>query len=186
MRPLEAARRLTGISTPFGGVSFAPPTESERAAAHHVITFLEDRRVLYNPLELDSGRDHVLASVQEIRRELIRVARDHDRENALGSALRAMAAACRKFLDEATVARYREIPVMGQQTFFHPNIPIIWNSALGELRGVMGIHIAELASHYDVDVADELAVILPAEVGDDEVNLDETLRGLHDDSGNWA
>lgn len=148
MRPLEALRRLTGFSTPFGGVSFAPASESERAAAHHVITFLEDRRALYNPLELDGGQEQVIASVQEIRRELVRVAREHERESTLGVQLRAMAAACRKFLDEATIGTTGFVPVTGETMQLAPGLPIVWNSALGELRGVIGIHIALLASRY--------------------------------------
>jgi len=52
MRPSEIAKRLTGISTPFGGVSWVAP-EAEVAVARRVIRFLEDRRVLYNPSELE-------------------------------------------------------------------------------------------------------------------------------------
>ena len=41
MRPSEIAKRLTGISTPFGGVSWVAP-EAEVAVARRVIRFLED------------------------------------------------------------------------------------------------------------------------------------------------
>jgi len=36
-------------------------------------------------------------------------------------------------------------------------------AALGELRAVFGIHIAQLAVKYGIDVEDELAAILPIE-----------------------
>ena len=38
---------------------------------------------------------------------------------------------------------------------------IEFNQALGELRGVFGIHIGMIAAKYGLDVEDELASILP-------------------------
>ena len=34
--------------------------------------------------------------------------------------------------------------------------------ALGEMRGVFGVHAAQIAVRYGIDVPDELAIILPA------------------------
>lgn len=42
-------------------------------------------------------------------------------------------------------------------------------SALGELRGIVGIHIALMAARYGLDVQGDLAAILPAEVDNQEV-----------------
>jgi len=39
----------------------------------------------------------------------------------------------------------------------------IFNSALGELRGIIGIHVAALATMHGLDVEGDLASILPAE-----------------------
>jgi hypothetical protein len=36
-----------------------------------------------------------------------------------------------------------------------------FNSAVGELRGVFGIHIAAIAAQNGIDVEDDLAIILP-------------------------
>jgi hypothetical protein len=49
MKFSEIANRLTGISTPFGGASWKP-AEMEIEGARRVIAFLEDRRVLYEPV----------------------------------------------------------------------------------------------------------------------------------------
>lgn len=57
----EIANRLTGISTPFGGTSWQP-AELEIAGARRVIAFLEDRRVLYDPCEIEVP-DHCVRSV---------------------------------------------------------------------------------------------------------------------------
>jgi hypothetical protein len=37
--------------------------------------------------------------------------------------------------------------------------------ALGRLRGLVGVQIGELAAEYDLDVSEELATIVPDEVG---------------------
>jgi hypothetical protein len=53
MKFSEIANRLTGISTPLGGVSWQS-SDLEVSAARRVIAFLEDRRVLYAPEEMES------------------------------------------------------------------------------------------------------------------------------------
>jgi hypothetical protein len=81
----------------------------------------------------------------------------------LCSSLRAMRAACRKFLDaiddrDGIVIRYGH----------HHGHWASWRfgGALGELRGVFGVHIARLAAQNGIDVEDDLARILPG--SDDE------------------
>src|SRR5687768_8950801 len=52
----DLTSRLTGMSIPIFGMSWTPPA-SERDAAKRVVTFLEDRRVLYNNgVKFDSFR----------------------------------------------------------------------------------------------------------------------------------
>jgi hypothetical protein len=70
MKFTEIANRLTGISTPLGGMSWQP-NEVEVSAARRVIAFLEDRRVLYAPDELEV-QSHCVHSVLEIRHFLKR------------------------------------------------------------------------------------------------------------------
>jgi hypothetical protein len=38
----------------------------------------------------------------------------------------------------------------------------VFNGALGELCGVFGVHLAQLAAQYGLDIEDDLASILPA------------------------
>lgn len=156
MKFKEIAKRLTGFSSPIFGVSWNPP-ESETSVAKRVIAELEDRRVLYNPSEMEVPH-HCVQSVTEIRRMLSAELGAIDSNSALSKSLRAMRSACRKFLD--TVGADERIVHYGA----HPGHFASWqfNGAIGELRGVFGVHLAQIAAQHGLDIEDELAAILPA------------------------
>jgi hypothetical protein len=153
----EIASRLTGISCPIFGVAWNPP-EAHISKTKNIITFLEDRRVLYAPSEMETP-SYCVQSVLEIRRFLTTELTGLDFESDLAQSLRAMRAACRKFLDTAQDDERRIITFGGQ---FNHWASWVFNAALGELRGVFGIHIARLAAQHGLDVEDDLAAILPA------------------------
>jgi hypothetical protein len=82
----EIANRLTGISTPLLGVSWQP-TDLEVSAARRVIAFLEDRRVLYAPEEMEMA-EHCVRSVLEIRHFLSDEIGKHDTGSGFAASLR--------------------------------------------------------------------------------------------------
>jgi hypothetical protein len=65
MKFREVIARITGISVPAFGLQWTPP-EADRAIAKRVLTFLEDRRVLYVPSEMEVPY-HGVQSVLHIR-----------------------------------------------------------------------------------------------------------------------
>ena len=156
--------RLTGIDVWVFGVSWNPP-ESERSIARRVLASLEDRRVLYAPYHFEVLEDCV-DSVFEVRSLLTEELTKLDPDRELAHSLSAMRAACRKFLslmyprDEPT---FRWRTSFGDEGFY---------SALGEMRGVFGVHIAKIAASYGLDVEDDLATILPAAEENDEEESD--------------
>jgi len=111
MKFSEIANRLTGISTPLVGVSWQP-TDLEVSAARRVIAFLEDRRVLYAPEEMEVA-SHCVDSVLEIRRFLSAELGKLETKSEFAASLRAMRAACRKFLDR--------VGVDGRETVLYAN-----------------------------------------------------------------
>jgi hypothetical protein len=172
LKSRKVASRLTGISSPIFGVSWNPPA-AELTVARRVIAFLEDRRVLSadESIEVPS---HCVSSVIELRRYLTSAIQQLGNSD-LCSSLRAMRAACRKFMESVDdrggiVVRYG---------FDHGH----WASwrfgaALGELRATFGLHIAKIATQNGLDVEDELAQILPAsDVEDDGDPAATTLGG---------
>lgn len=149
--------RLRGISVPIFGVSWNPP-EIEITKARRIIAFLEDRRVLYDPSQVEVPR-YCIHSVIEIRSFLTSELGELNFDDEFAKSLRAMRAACRKFLDkvgdeEGDVVRF------GSQLNHYASW--IFIGALGELRGFFGSHVAKIAAEYGLDVEDSLASILPA------------------------
>jgi hypothetical protein len=175
MKFSEIANRLTGISTPLVGVSWQP-TDLEVSAARRVIAFLEDRRVLYAPEEMEVA-SHCVDSVLEIRHFLSGELGKLETKSEFAASLRAMRAACRKFLDR--------VGVDGRETVLYANHHGHWASwtfysALGEMRGTFGVHLAKIAAEFKLDIEDRLASILPANAeadsGDDDRRPDRPAR----------
>ena len=163
MKFSEIANRLMGISTPLVGVSWQP-SDLEVSAARRVIAFLEDRRVLYAPDELEVP-DHCVRSVLEIRHFLSAELGKLETGSELAGSLRAMRAACRKFLER--------VGTDGRETVLYANHHGHWASwtfysALGEMRGTFGVHLAKIAAEFKLDVEDRLAEILPARATDSD------------------
>lgn len=156
MKFSEIASRLTGISSPIGGISWES-SEPEPKAARRVVAFLEDRRVLYAPDEMEDT-SHCIHSVIEIRHFLTDEIGKLTGASAFSENLRAMRAACRKFLDR--------VGVDGQDVALYARHRGHWASwtfysALGEMRGIFGIHLARIAAQFKIDIEDKLASILP-------------------------
>lgn len=95
---MSIARRVNGISTPFGGVSWNP-TEDKRDIVRRLVTRLEDKRVLYNDYHDEYG-PWVEESVIEMRSILTEILQTCSDDDKLAEPIRAMRAACRKFLND--------------------------------------------------------------------------------------
>lgn len=160
MKFREIVSRLTGLSNPVFGVSWQPP-EAHCTIARRVLAFLEDRRVLYSPSEVESP-SHCVHSVIEIRHFLTQELGALPAKSELAQSLSAMRAACRKFMDSVQAENGHIIQYGASQGHFASWVFI---SALGELRGVFGIHVAALAAGYGLDLESELATIVPAKAG---------------------
>ena len=153
MKFAEIMNRLTGISTPFGGASWQP-AEMEIEGARRVIAFLEDRRVLYEPSEMEVP-SHCVHSVIEIRHHLSDELGKLDSGSELAASLRAMWAACRKFLER--------VGIDGRNGVHHAS----W-----------GFH-SWTAAAFKLDLEDRLASILPANADADSSDDDQPFRKLY-------
>jgi hypothetical protein len=146
----KIAKSLTGISTPVFGISWNPPA-TERDVVRKLVLFLEDRRALYHPYDMENPH-YIVDSILEIRKHLTDVLQTLDEGSELIAHLRALRAACRKFLD------FFDEKKLGRRFYYPDSL-----TALGELRGVFGLHIAQLCVKYGIDVDGVLEIILPVE-----------------------
>ena len=158
----DVARRITGFSTPIFGVSWKPPA-AERDTVRAFLTFLEDRRVLFNPHHLEVEWQ-VTESIQQIRTHCNQAIAELPDTSPAVPPLRGIRAACRRFLDEP----HSDFPHMG----FHPGRGATdgpgFFTALGEFRAVVGVHVGNLAVTFKIELEPELASILPPEDTDAE------------------
>ena len=141
----ELASRLNGVQIPIFGVQWVP-TEPERKVVRDVLTFFEDRRVLYNPCAWELAQE-VSDSVLRIREVLTDAIQRLGEDSHAAPAMRAMRAACREYLD-------------GSRHHFSHDLSI----GLGRLRALFGLQIAFLAIQYGINLEDDLASIIPPEL----------------------
>lgn len=161
----KLVNRVTGFELPIigGGISWNPPT-SDVEVAEQLITYLEDRRALYQPYQCETA-SYVVSSILEIRKRLTQDLEQLDRSSPLAQSLLAMRAACREFLDRVEgvdphIMFYRPGPIWDRNE-------IDFFMALGELRRTMGIHAAQIAVRYGVDVEEVLVQIFPSPPSED-------------------
>lgn len=161
MRFTQIMDRLTGFSLPVvgGGVSWRP-SPSEAAIARRLITALEDRWVLYNPSEAEIP-EHCVRSVIEIRQLLTATIRDAGSDGNLAKHAQGMRAACRSFLNRVQSPQHDVLTFARDWGHWAS-----WefHDALGQMRALFGVHIAQIAVRYRIDVEDDLARILPTSI----------------------
>lgn len=145
--------RVTGIDTPFGGLSWEK-TDGDREIARRVVTFLEDRRVLFGDRHCED-EGHCVASALEIRAFLTEQITAANPGKDLENSLRAMRAAARKFVDAGGPN--------GRDSFRSHSMYEAdgFGMALGDLRTSVGFLLAMILSQYPIPVEAELASILP-------------------------
>ncbi|WP_125805257.1 DUF6650 family protein [Actinoplanes sp. ATCC 53533] len=160
------SKRLTGIQIPPGWGASWETIEGDKEVARKVITFLEDRRLLFGTRHW--GQEDGFSCVRSaltIRSMLSEQLSRASPGKTLEQHLRAMRAACRRFVDEA-----------GHEAEGFVN-PMHFGAAIGDLRTSVGYSIAAIADHFQIPVEEELATILPPE--DDP----SWIPGFEDDEG---
>ena len=146
--------RITGVSTPWLGVSWEY-RESDADVVRRVFSFLEDRRVLYEPLNAQIFF-YVSQSAAEIRQMLTRELGTGSVGEQLSESLQAIRMALRRFMDDLEKIEQRERSESLDALEIHDQQVL----ALGEMRGRVNSILALLAEKYKIEVAEELAAAL--------------------------
>jgi hypothetical protein len=147
----ELTTRLTGILIPADRINWKPPVD-ERDKARRLLLYLAGQRALHYPYDREIG-SFIVQSILDISERLTCDIESLSTDSLLRKILRAVQAACHKFLDE------NQSPSAGYGGPYQAQL----YCTLGELRALLGIHIARIAFIYDLEVDACLGDILPPE-----------------------
>lgn len=158
LNPSVIFSRITGISTPVLGLQWNAPVRNAEYA-RRIISFLEDRRVLYAPWNQEIVA-FATGSIEEIRDRLTELLDECGNRPKLAKPLKTMRSACRDFLTATQEIQGYVV----QEAVFQEK----WDPAakkyfveLSRLRTIFGISIADIVLEFHIEVAEELAAIIP-------------------------
>lgn len=137
--------RITGIDTPFGGVSWEY-TETAKHGIQELFYFLETKRVLTNPIEMEK-KDWCSRSAIEIKTKIAEVLGKYHFNAETISCLRSMADACNSFLDCLDVVPNEDIIYKNSSGDWEN---IIYSKAMRTFRAVLKEKIELLSTAYNL------------------------------------
>ena len=88
---------LNGFSTSLGGISWNKTTSSKEMFTH-LLFFLESKRILVNPIELEF-KDWCIESVLKIKQQLVSITQELKLKDFDADIIRNMIDACNDYLD---------------------------------------------------------------------------------------
>ena len=91
---------LNGFSTSIGGISWNKTTSSKELFTH-LLFFLESKRILVNPIELEF-KDWCIESVLEIKQQLVNITQEVKLKDFDADRIRNLIDACNNYLDTVT------------------------------------------------------------------------------------
>ncbi len=148
--------RITSVSTPWFGIGWEY-RESDADVVRRVFSFLEDRRVLYEPLNAQIF-SYVGQSAAEIRQMLTQELGTGLVSEQLSQPFKAIRSALRKFMEDLEALEQRQRSGLSDPLEIH-DLQVL---ALGEMRGRVNPILASLAEKYRIEVEEELAAALQA------------------------
>ena len=91
---------LNGFSTYLGGISWSKTTSSKEMFTH-LLFFLESKRILVNPVELEF-KDWCIESVLDIKQQLVNITQEVKLKDFDADRIRNLIDACNQYLDVVT------------------------------------------------------------------------------------
>lgn len=142
--------RLIGMSGPIAGVEWDPP-EDEQSRVEELFEYFASRRGLYRAYNSEMAQFAASMAI-EVRDRLADEFALQRHDNPFRESLIAMHAACDKMLEKVRHTEGLEY-----------RLELYYACCMGEMRAIIGIHIARLAAIYDVDIPGDLSAILPGQ-----------------------
>lgn len=137
--------RITGIDVPFGGISWEY-TETEKQAIQKLFFFLESKRLLTNPIEMEI-KQWCIESALEIKRRLVDTLSECDFSKDTIGCIRSMIGACNDFLDRLDTVKETGIIFKNEEGDWANSA---FSSAMKQFRNVFRENINLLSSVYGI------------------------------------
>ena len=140
--------RTTGINIPFGGISWEY-TETEKQAIQKLFFFLESKRLLTNPIEMEI-KQWCIESALEIKRRLVDILSECDFSKDTISCIHLMIDACNDFLDRLDTVQETGIIYKNEKGDWANSA---FSSAMKQFRNVFRENINRLSSIHKITFA---------------------------------
>lgn len=127
--------------------------DDDREIVRRLFNLLEDRRMLWKDFSLEI-EEHCFRSADIARQQIGQLLDNPEISAGLTAKMKAIQRAFRDFMDDAGDDQQWGHRYAGTGT---DRLSV----ALGTLRGLVGVQLGELAALYEVDVAGDLATIVP-------------------------
>ena len=133
---------LSGISTPFGGISWNRNV-SGKDMFSYLLLFLESKRILVHPIDMEK-KEWCIESVLEIRNTLVSAAQNVSLSQFDAETLRKMIDGCNTYLDAVSPMNLPAIIFKNGDKWED----ISFDNAMKAFRNVFRTEIAKVESHY--------------------------------------
>jgi hypothetical protein len=144
--------RPTGLSLWGVGAQWEHK-DDDREIVRRLFNLLEDRRMLWKDFSLEI-EEHCFRSADIARQQIGQLLDNPEISPELSGKMKAIQRAFRDFMNDAGDDQHWEHRHAGMGT---DRLPV----ALGTLRGLVGVQLGDLAALYEIDVAGDLASIVP-------------------------
>ncbi len=138
--------KITGVDTPFGGISWEY-TESAKKGVQAIFYFLETRRILINPCEMEIKNWCELSAI-EIKNKLADILPKYDFNNETVKCIRTMIGCCNSFLDDLGAVTRTGIIYKNEQGDWEDTT---FSKAMKKFREGFRDNINALSEAYKVD-----------------------------------
>ena len=137
--------KITGIDTPFGGISWEY-TETEKRGIQELFFFLESKRLLVNPIEMEI-KQWCIESALDIKRKLTDLPSQYSFSEAALECIRSMITACNDFLDRLSSVKETGIIYKNRNGDWEDSA---FSSAMKQFRKNFRDNISLLSSAYNL------------------------------------
>ena len=137
--------KLTGVSTPIGGISWAESLTAKQRFKN-LLFFLESKRILTNPTEMEI-KEHCIQSVLEIKSVIVETTKDVDFPGKDMGILRSLITACNQYLDSVNNLKLSHI-IYKSDDIKNSWYDIDFDKAMKSFRNEFRTNISEIEKIY--------------------------------------